>query len=189
MNERRKGWFKIAGVQHGDRTLQEQLRGLGAIDFAGKTVLDLGCAEGLIAYYALSQGAAAAHGVEIVPGRIDEARRQCERWGDRAQFWHMDLVNFGANAHQFRQHYDVVLMLAILHKLRLPFGLLYAMHELTPEWCVVRLPKDCDGLIIDDRSKRVPYDVPNWFDRNGYDLEQVQRGHLDEWTGYFRQRP
>ena len=54
MNEKAKkiatiGWFTTA-KRPGDRTLEQQLVGLDKVlaEVAGKTVLDAGCAEGLI---------------------------------------------------------------------------------------------------------------------------------------------
>jgi SAM-dependent methyltransferase len=187
MIERRKGWFRIEGVQDGDRNIADQLRGLGVVEFKDKAVLDLGCAEGLIAKYALLQGAKLVHGLEIVPGHVEVAREQCAEFGDRAKFYRMDLNAFATHDYLI-EHYDVVLMLAILHKLRWPFGLLYGIMRFTPEVCVVRLAPGSAGIIRDDRSGRVAYDVPHWFDANGYELEGTGLGHYDEWIGYFRRR-
>jgi SAM-dependent methyltransferase len=183
---KRKGWFRIEGVQDGDRTLEEQLRGLEVIDFRGQGVLDLGCAEGLIAHYALLNGAEFVDGAEIIEAHVKEARRQCAQFGARARFLHMDLARF--DAEQFRSRYDVVLLLAILHKLRRPLDLLRQLASLSVGLYVVRLPAQGAGVISDERSGCVAYDVPAWFEGAGFDLERTSAGTFDEWVGYFRRR-
>ena len=52
-----KGWFVTDG-RAGDRTLAQQLVGLDKINVQGATVLDVGCAEGLISIEMAKRGAA-----------------------------------------------------------------------------------------------------------------------------------
>jgi 2-polyprenyl-3-methyl-5-hydroxy-6-metoxy-1,4-benzoquinol methylase len=182
----RKGWFAIPGVQAGDRRLEDQLKGLEHIRFKDQSVLDLGCAEGLIARHALEQGAALVHGLDIVPVQVLEAQRQCA--GLRAMFLRRDLNVFAPDDEwMLLRRYDVVLMLAILHKLQRPLELLRAVLTLRPNLCVVRLPPG-DGVILDPRSHLVPYNVPQFFERRDYKLERTTTGHFDEWVGYFSPR-
>jgi 2-polyprenyl-3-methyl-5-hydroxy-6-metoxy-1,4-benzoquinol methylase len=75
-----KGWFTTA-ERPGDRTLDQQLCGLDGLqhECAGKTVLDVGCAEGLISHYLARLGARSVYGIEIVPGHVDMANRAAAR--------------------------------------------------------------------------------------------------------------
>ncbi|HHI81676.1 MAG TPA: hypothetical protein ENJ99_00840, partial [Rhizobiales bacterium] len=57
-------WF-IIGDNNGQIPLKRQLLGLSEIDVKGKTLLDVGCAEGLMALHFLDKGAKAVHGIEI----------------------------------------------------------------------------------------------------------------------------
>jgi 2-polyprenyl-3-methyl-5-hydroxy-6-metoxy-1,4-benzoquinol methylase len=112
----RKGWFKLPG-QDGDRSVKGQLVGLArALEACrGKTVLDLGCAEGAIALEFARAGATRILGVEVVAEHLEVARRLCA--GYPCEFRHEDLNRTRlAEGEQF----DVVLALAIIHKLKHP---------------------------------------------------------------------
>jgi predicted RNA methylase len=179
-----KGWFKIPGVQDGDRTIAEQLKGLGRLldEVAGQTVLDLGCAEGLIANALLERGAARVFGVEIVAAAVETARRFCDSG---------DFICYDLNAPDVAQvvaarKTDVVIMLAILHKLRDPFRLLDAVIANEPKLVVIRTATATPGYVRDSRSGNVKFDVSKRLTKAGYVLEHVDVGHFDEWVGYFR---
>jgi 2-polyprenyl-3-methyl-5-hydroxy-6-metoxy-1,4-benzoquinol methylase len=83
---------------------------------AGLTVLDLGCAEGLVAGLFLEAGAAFVHGIDIKTARIEAARKL---FGDHpnARFDVGDIARWD----HFRRHvgclpsYDIVLMLGVYH--------------------------------------------------------------------------
>lgn len=174
----RKGWFKIDGVQNGDRTVDEQLQGLEQIDFAGKTVLDLGCAEGLISRHALTHGAACAHGLEIIGEHVEEARRQCAAFGDRARFWVGDMAFQWPG--EWLPHYDVVLLLSSLHKLKHPLNALDRVAQIA-DTLVIRLPH---RVLHDVRSAPLRQDIPNYLAER-FVLTDEPKTCRGEWMGVF----
>lgn len=184
-----KGWFAIPGVQEGDRTLAQQLTGLDPLlaQVRDKTVLDLGCAEGLISAACVAAGAEHAHGIDFNAQLIATARKQ-HRDVERFWFEHADL-NQGVPAPGTKREYHVVLMLAILHKLKRPFALLADVCKFNqPELIVIRLP-EAGPVIVDARSDNEPHDVGWFLGRRGYRLALETRGHLNEWMGYFDREP
>lgn len=184
----RKGWFHIPGVQTGDRTIEQQLMGLGPLmaEVRDRTVLDLGCAEGLIAGQLLGVGARDVFGVEIVEEHVHAARQVVgKKHGPAARFVHAEVSKFledSVDAPQFH----IVLALAIFHKLRNPARAAFDAGMRAAELCVVRLPPANAPLVIDKRSNYVPHDIAAAMKEAGLELTQVTRGHLDEWVGYFR---
>ena len=67
-----EGWFSTHG-RDGDRTIDQQLLGLDPLfdEVKGKTVLDIGCAEGLISLHLCTKfKAKSVHGVEIIASHV-----------------------------------------------------------------------------------------------------------------------
>lgn len=178
----RKGWFKLPG-QDGDRTLAQQLLGLDRAFLAakGESVLDLGCAEGLIALEAMKRGADSADCVEIVPGNAVAAQKQLA--GLNARVWQMDVVEFARRYYGGRWH--VTLALAILHKLRDPTTVIDLIGRATDHMAVIRLPASTPGFIRDRRSGFVTFHLAPPLEEHGLHLQHVERGPFDEWMGYF----
>lgn len=177
-----RGWFHTKGRQ-GDRAIVDQLKGLDIIDFDGKTVLDLGCAEGAISEYALDQGAKSATGVEIVAEHVDVGRRLYPR----VQFQIADLHHWGDREQMAGKQWDVVLMLACLHKLRRPLERLQVFLELASDLAVVRLPPATGPVIVDSRSGSVPLDTRKTFALAGFKLQaEGNFGHFGEYMAYWR---
>lgn len=139
-----KGWFKIDGVQDGDRTVEEQLQGLEAIAhrFRNASVLDLGCAEGLIGKHCVTAWRArAADGVGCVTTELEEARRQCA--GLPMRFFEGDFRKLDERDRLLdvlHPSYDIVLLLSILHKLRDPIAFLQWALRFADDVVVIRLP-------------------------------------------------
>lgn len=180
---KKKGWF-IAGGRSGDRTLDQQMIGLDRLfeQAPGKTILDAGCAEGLISIELARRGALGCHGLEIVPGHVEVARSLAG--GLPCTFEVADL-----NEHDIGQtgQADIVLMLAILHKLRDPSKVCSALAHKAKELCVIRLPAD-GPVIKDKRSGFVAHDIDAVMLSSGFELSDVDLGHLDEWVGYYRRQ-
>lgn len=178
----KKGWFIIPDIQTGDRTVDEQAIGLEGFDFAGKTVLDLGCAEGLISAYALMEGATLVHGCEIINDHLRVARRLMA--GKNAKFFEMDLNNFKQshknNVSQMLPRYDVVLMLAIAHKLKDPATFIKYAATLADS-LIIRLPA---RILSDKRSGFKPIDVPALL-APSFELVAEPTGPRGEWMGIF----
>jgi 2-polyprenyl-3-methyl-5-hydroxy-6-metoxy-1,4-benzoquinol methylase len=187
-----KGWFKIAGVQDGDRTLEQQLKGLETISeaFAGAHVLDLGCAEGLIGRHCVDAWkASSVDGITTIQYEIDEALRQCA--GRPMRFYKADLRHRGEYAAlELRPRYGVVLMLSILHKLRKPLDCLAWALERCGGIAVIRLPAP---VIVDARSNFQPADVRAFMNERA-DLVAEPRTCVEpisgrpEWMGVWRVR-
>jgi predicted TPR repeat methyltransferase len=87
---------------------------------SGKSVLDLGAAEGLIANRFLHDGAALVHGFDIVLDRVMAARRICGEF-QNAAFWQADLSDWGLFRAEHTEcllpRYDIVLYLGLHHHL------------------------------------------------------------------------
>ena len=174
-----EGWFTTPD-RPGDRTLEMQLLGLDPLldEAKGVTVLDIGCAEGLVSMEMARRGAQVT-GIEIVPGHIEVAKRL--RGALPCRFEVAD-----ANVYEPDEPYDIVLMLAVLHKLRDPSRALARFAKATKTLAVIRLPPEHAPAIVDKRSGGVKHDtaaVMAWY---GFHLERVTRGSFAEHTAYWR---
>lgn len=173
-----KGWFSTPG-RPGDRTLQDQLKGLDRLldNCHGKSILDIGCAEGLISLELAKLGAT-VHGVEIVADHVKTAKSMqadlpvCFEVGD-------------ANTWAPKRQYDIVIMLALLHKLKNPTAAAARFVDAAREMVVLRMPPKYAPVIIDPRSNNNPHDIGVVLAKRDFGLVQVARGHFDEWVGYY----
>lgn len=187
-----KGWFRIDGVQDGDRTLEQQLIGLqpALAEASGRTLLDLGCAEGLIAREFCKAGAESVRGVEIVQANAAEARRQCAHWPVKIHCQNVEafVAERFNKAADGRLQWDCVLALAILHKLRNPRVVAEFIAMVVNELAVIRLPPGTPGYVQDARSGNVRCDITEVMVQHGLSLVSVEQGPFGEWMGYYRRR-
>lgn len=181
-----KGWFKGLG-RDGDRTLDQQMLGLEQVvrEVRGKTVLDVGCAEGLIALQLAADGAASCHGMEIVPRFVDIANGLAAERGLPCTFEAANLNDFDLSG---VAPADIVLLLSILHKTQDPSKVCGALADKAKDLCVVRLPPS-GPRIVDERSGNIPHDIADVMAAKGFDLEATLSGPMSEWLGYFRRKP
>lgn len=175
----RHGWYQIAGVQTGDRTLEQQITGLEELDVRGHDVLELGCAEGLMSRWMVQErGAAHVTGVDSVLDHIREARKQCE--GHPIQ-----LVVHNLNTPRPFGGYDTVMALAVLHKLRRPDHMAAQIAQLARKQIVLRLPPQTAPVVIDERSGNKPYDIEFPLLQRGWKRVRVTKGSFEEWTAFY----
>lgn len=174
-----RGWFSTPN-RPGDRTLAQQLTGLDDLRarVRGKTVLDVGCAEGLIAMQLFDDGAAAVHGLEIVNEHVIVANRLR---GDRACTFEVA----DANDYKPVREYDIVIMLALLQKLRNPSAACARLIAAARSMVVLRLPPATAPTVIDARSGDVPHHIGQVMTSNGFMLKNAQTGFLGEWIGTY----
>lgn len=170
----RRGWFILPG-QKGDREVADQLRGLElAVEHVrarGSSVLDLGCAEGAIALEFARAGARRILGLEVIAEHLEVARQLCA--GFPCEFRHANL-----NDVQIEEQFDVVLALAIIHKLRKPAAVLRHYANLARELVVVRMPAFSISSTIfrSERFAQEIVDVARILGGCGFALERVERG-------------
>lgn len=180
----RKGWFNIPGVQQGDRSVDEQLRGLGPLmaEIRGKSVLDLGCAEGCVLKRAIEDGCGEAVGYELNDAFVDVARKVLSGTPGR-------VVRFDLNALddiKLKVRYDVVLALAILHKLHSPVDAVAVMARIARDLFVVRLPVGSTGFFQSKHRAHKICDLNEEMPRLGFKLERVEPGPRTERVQYWR---
>ena len=181
-----RGWFKIPGVRDGDRTLKEQMLGLepALAEAKGKTVLDLGCAEGLIAREFARAGAKHVVGIELLAAHLAVARVQCKGI-DNIEFICAHLGDYIAALESIPQ-YDIVLALGIIHKLHDPAApLRFAAHS-AKTLMLFRAPaKKYDGL-IKSKHTDVMCNVPKLMQAEGFVDEKLIPGVRGEAVQYWR---
>lgn len=188
------GWFAIPGVQEGPRTLAEQMLGLDAAlaEADGKTVCDLGCAEGLIAMEFAKAGARSVYACDyneqmIVTAKAEQAKLPPDPRRVDVAFYHADLRELIREERASGEiwQYDIVLALAILHKLNDPADGARFCCEIARSLIVVRLPAGSTGLIRGKHTGR-PADVPAIFAACGFRRERKEEGPRGEWIQYWR---
>lgn len=106
---------------YGKWRLDRRLAGLDTLLAAcnGCSILDIGCAEGLIAEQCLLAGARQIDGVELDAERVLEAQRRNMKNADRVHFFAMDLNQPHAleQSSSLQSKYDIVLYLGVHHHL------------------------------------------------------------------------
>lgn len=145
----------------------------------GASVLDLGCAEGLIAMELRLAGAGFVHGVELVTSRATAAAKLFAY--QNAQIVCADLNQI--NRLKLRPSYDIVLALSVAHKLSWPDAFLRRVAQVTAGTLAVRLPT---ATLRDVRSGYRPIDVPALLRGLGLSCWYEAPGPRGEWLGVFR---
>lgn len=177
----------MPGVQRGDRTLAEQLKGLEPMlaEVKGKSVLDLGCAEGLITQVCVQHGARHVYGLDNNPGFIAKA----DSLGldpHRAYFVMHDLNRIDRDV-EACAHADIVLALAIFHKLTDPAAMVPAWARFAWDLLVIRLPSHgADGVIRSKYRAANSVNLKQALPACGFRLEQQLPGPRGEPVQYWR---
>jgi 2-polyprenyl-3-methyl-5-hydroxy-6-metoxy-1,4-benzoquinol methylase len=177
----KEGWFHTPG-RLGDRSLDQQLMGLDPLfDVCkDKTVLDVGCAEGLISIELAKRGARAVHGVEIIAKHVEVANRLGAPYP--ISFEVQDASEWTP-----KRDYDIVLLLAILHKFENPTAACARLIAHAREWVVFRTPPRGAPTIIDARSGLNPHYIGDTMKKAGFVLTSgLKNGPFDEWVGYYK---
>lgn len=176
--KRRHGWFIIPGLQTGDRTLEEQIHGVLPVvrSCAGMTVLDLGCAEGLISHEFARAGARRVLAVDGLEDHLQVAR---EHYAHPVIVYTRADLNVAIRQDALGQ-FDVVLALAVLQKLDDPKRALEWAASMVTSGGVLLLrngKRERNGMLISkiDTGRRAP--IKATLEPLGLTLEQVAPGH------------
>lgn len=144
----------------------------------GCSALDVGCAEGLISIEMARRGAREVHGIEIVAEHVDVGM-------DLRGNLPVTLEVADVNVWRPSRTYDIVVALALLHKLRNPTEVAIALARAALEAVVLRLPPATAPTVIDARSGNKPHLIGEVLKSEGFELMHTGLGHFDEWVGYY----
>ncbi len=163
---KKTGWFQIDGVQNGTRTIEWRTEGLKILKTSKtRSVLDIGCAEGLIGEWLLTRHLldtsfpSVLHGIEKNTRLIDTAR---EYFKDKnlidATFYDddIDMPDIGNILDAKKStlpNYNTVLLLGVLQKLTDPRPILKYACEKAETHLAIRIPADRVTSIIDANSE------------------------------------
>ena len=92
------------------------------LDYAGKSILDVGCNIGMIAYEISKSRPKSIQGIDNFRPAIDTAQRIFMGIDTESEFHDVDLTNHRALHHILKPHYDIVLYLSVWHQLKLSKG-------------------------------------------------------------------
>lgn len=172
----RKGWLIVPGKQEGDRTIEEQVEALrpAIAEAAGKTLLDLGCAEGLIGREFARVGAASVIGLDASAGHIGAAVSYCRKWKQMS----FDVVDLNAAAAQLVYKVDIVLCLGIAHKMHDPGACIKLAADSSRDLVLIRSGRGADenGMIRSKHRSWITCDSHEIMRGRGFLLEKVVTG-------------
>jgi 2-polyprenyl-3-methyl-5-hydroxy-6-metoxy-1,4-benzoquinol methylase len=189
-----KGWIAVPGIREvADRTLDEQMRGLREAfpEAKGKTVLDLGCAEGLIGREFALAGASRVVGIESLEEHLTVARIACAD-APQMEFVQAYLQDWIA-AHDPPEQFDVVLALGIIHKIGDPGWALRFACRSCRELLLFRAPAHAwNGWVTAKHQTmgkhRAKCHVPSVMEEEGFYFSLKIDGARGEAAEYWRRR-
>lgn len=147
---------------------------------SGRTVLDIGCAEGLVAFEFAKAGAT-VRGVEVVREHLKVAERLRRETELPVTFEYGDLATMKA-----RSRYDIVLALGVAHKLANPeVGVRFAF-ESSKNLMVLRTSSTTHNGVLKSKRYGGSADLSAESKRAGFSIESIEQGPRDEKVYYFR---
>lgn len=114
-------------------------------DLTGKSLLDVGCAEGDFCFEAERRGAADIVGCEIKRSRWEIAIHERDNRGSGARFYlgpiedHLELL---------RQDFDIVLALNVLHHLQNPIDTIHRLASVARQVLILEYATPLDGKFL-----------------------------------------
>ncbi len=192
-----KGWFKVPGVRpDGDRTLKEQMMGLerALAECKGKTVLDLGCAEGLISLEFAKAGAKSVVGIELLSAHLAVARTVCRKYVAQGVIrfvcGHLGDIIVATCREDFSA--DIVLALGIIHKLDDPNVPMAFAADCAKELLCFRAPAKVTpegaDYLVKSKFKDNVCNVPKLMREKGFADEGTVPGVRGEGVQYWRRK-
>lgn len=187
-----KGWFSVPGIRaRGDRTLEEQLIGLErALSYVAAdkcSVLDLGCAEGLISLAFARRGASRVVGIELLEGHVEVARKVCRKF-PQIELIHANLATM-ARKNQTPERFGVVLALGVAHKLHDPSVALRFAARSSASMLVFRGPSWYDRRKpLKSKHTDTTCDVSRLLEGEGFAEDGTSNGPRGEQVQYWRRR-
>lgn len=185
-----KGWFKVPGIRpDGDRTIAEQMMGLdhGLSIAKGKSVLDLGCAEGLISLEFAKAGASRVVGIELLEEHLKVAEKLRAKHPDGSRV-HFIRKNLGTHILDNPEHerFDIVLILGIIHKLENPAVPLRFAANCAKEALIFRAPAKATDGVVRSKHTGVKCNVPKILNESGFKEFLLVPGVRGEAAQYWR---
>lgn len=119
---------------------------------AGKTVLDVGCALGYFCFEAETRGAARAVGVELREDRFHDAMLLKDIKESRVDFLQRDIIS-----EPLDEHFDVILLLNVIHHLNDPIGIIRQLASITEERLVIEFPTFADSKFRENARIMFPF--------------------------------
>lgn len=188
-----KGWIAVPGIRaNADRTLAEQMLGLEPALAAarGKTVLDLGCAEGMIGREFAKAGATDVFGIEQLAAHLAVAKKVAAGYPADPQpmpqmrFQQAHLAEWIAK-HPAPPVFDIVLALGIIHKLHEPrLALDFAARSARSLLCF-RAPATANGGIVLSKFSQRGVNVPKRMATHGFREGATIKGARGEAVQYW----
>jgi ribosomal protein L11 methylase PrmA len=127
------------------------------VDYAGKSILDVGCNMGVVAYEISKLGPNSIHGIDILRPHIETARMIFLGSPVESRF---DCLNLGSRrlGQILRSQYDIVMLLAVYHHMQDSLGPDKARRVLADiarraQTIVARVPPNKDSELIDVLSE------------------------------------
>lgn len=186
-----KGWLRVPGIRpDGDRTLEEQMMGLAPAleECRGKTILDLGCAEGLIGREFARAGASSVLGIELLESHLEVARKACAGYPQMRFICSNLLTYIERLSGQKPQQFDIVLALGIIHKLPDPGVPLRFAAQSARELLIFRAPAKATDGITRSKFTKTPCNVPVVMREEGFVEEALIPGVRGEAAQYWRRQ-
>lgn len=182
------GWFSLAGIQTGEFDLKDRLYTFEDRKTRkrarGSTILDLGCAEGLLSKWLLDTcGAKSVHGLDRFEPYVKMARSLMRNYDAKYEVCDFDLFDTWRelNPGFLSPKYDLVLLLRVLQKLARPAEFLKTAAALAGKSLLLQVPQ---RVLLDARSNYVPIDVVTLLASEFKLVVSRERGD-GEFTGLF----